>query len=278
MNYNEFRKLQKCFRLSSNLHLNYIKLGKGSPILLIHGIPDWSYLWSNLIESLSKRHTVYLFDMVGFGYSDKRDCFDRSVKIQADIAKEFLDKMKVKTVDLVAHNTGGSVALILALKYPKLVKRLTLINSVCYDNWPIEPMLALANPKLKDTMSAKDFVDKMWNEAIAPYIYRNEKRTKELREAWVAPYSDEEGKLSMIRNASSLNTNHTMELVPHLKKIKIPTLLLWGDEDKGELEFGKRLHNDISTSKFVRIPKAGHYALIDQEEVILQRTLNFLEC
>jgi len=278
MNYTEFRKLQKYLRLGSNLRISYIKLGEGSPILLIHGIPDWSYIWSNLIESLSKRHTVYLFDMVGFGYSDKRDCFDRSVKIQADIAKEFLDKMKVKTVDLVAHNTGGSVALILALKYPKLVKRLTLINSVCYDNWPIEPMLALANPKLKDTMSAKDFVDKMWNEAIAPYIYRNEKRTKELREAWVAPYSDEEGKLSMIRNASSLNTNHTMEFVPHLKKIKIPTLLLWGDEDKGELEFGKRLHNDISTSKFVRIPKAGHYALIDQEEVILQRTLNFLEC
>ena len=277
MNYTEFRKLQKSIKLSSNLNLNYIKLGKGSPILLIHGIPDWSYIWSNLIESLSKRHTVYLFDMVGFGYSDKVDCFDRSVKIQADIAKEFLDKMKVKTVDLVAHDTGGSVALILAVKYPKIIKRLILINSVCYDNWPIEPMLALANPKLKNTMSAKDFVDKMWNEAIAPYIYRKEKRTKELKEAWVAPYSDEEGKLSMIRNASSLNTNHTMELVPSLKKIKIPTLLLWGDEDKEELEFGKLLHNDISTSEFIKIPKAGHYALIDQEEVILQRISSFLE-
>ena len=276
MNYSEFRKLQKSIKLSSNLLLNYIKLGEGSPILLIHGIPDWSYIWCNLIESLSKRHTVYLFDMVGFGYSDKRDCFDRSVKIQADIAKEFLDKMNVKTVDLVAHDTGGSVALILAVKYPEIVKRLVLINSVCYDNWPIEPMLALANPELKNTMSAKDFVDKMWNEAIVPYICRKEKCIEELRVAWVAPYSDEEGKLSMIRNASSLNTNHTMELVPHLKKIKIPTLLLWGDEDKGELEFGKRLHNDISTSEFIRIPKAGHYALIDQEEVILQRISSFL--
>ncbi|MGI9567911.1 MAG: alpha/beta fold hydrolase [Nitrosopumilus sp.] len=54
----------------------------------MHGIPDWSYIWNNLIEPLSKRHTVYLFDMIGFGYSDKRDFFDRSVKIQADIARE----------------------------------------------------------------------------------------------------------------------------------------------------------------------------------------------
>ncbi len=216
--------------------------------------------------------------MIGFGYSDKRDFFDRSVKIQADIAREFLDKMKIDAVELVAHDTGGSVALILASKYPKLVKRLILINSVCYDSWSIEPMLGLANPKLKDTMSAKDFVDKMWNEAIAPYIFRKEKRTdNELRESWVAPYSDEEGKLSMIRNASSLNTNHTMELVPHLKKIKMPTLLLWGDEDKEELEFEERLHKDIKMSKFVRIPKAGYYALVDQEEVVLEKTLSFLK-
>lgn len=39
--------------------------------------------------------------MIGFGYSDKRDFFDRSVKIQADIAREFLDKMKIKAIDLV---------------------------------------------------------------------------------------------------------------------------------------------------------------------------------
>ena len=42
--------------------------------------------------------------------------------------------------------------------------------------------------------------------------------------------------------------------------------------------FETAMHNDISTSEFIRIPKAGHYALIDQEEVILQKTLNFLEC
>ncbi|MGI9567912.1 MAG: alpha/beta fold hydrolase [Nitrosopumilus sp.] len=81
----------------------------------------------------------------------------------------------------------------------------------------------------------------------------------------------------MIRNASSLNTNHTMELVPYLKKIKMPTLLLWEDEDKEELEFGQRLHKDIKMSKFVRIPKAGHYALVDQEEVVLEKTLSFLK-
>ena len=276
MSYVAFRALQKSVKLSG-LRVNYIRRGKGDHLLLIHGIPDWSYVWKGFIEPLVESRAVFLFDMVGFGYSDKRDCFDRSVKVQADIAKQFLDRMKVKAADMVAHNTGGAVALILASRYPKLVKRLVLVNSVCYDNWPIEPMLALANPRLKDSMTAKDFVDKMWREAIAPYIYREEKRTTELKEAWVAPYSDEEGKLSMIRNASSLNTNHTMELVPHLKNIKVPTLLLWGEEDKFELEYGEKLHKDIPRSEFVRIPKAGHYALIDQEEEILHRTSSFLE-
>lgn len=46
------------------------------------------------------------------------------------------------------------------------------------------------------------------------------------------PYSTEEEKMSLIRNASTLNTNHTMELMEELKELKTPKLFIWGEKDQ----------------------------------------------
>jgi hypothetical protein len=67
------------------------------------------------------------------------------------------------------------------------------------------------------------------------------------------PYSDEEGKISIIRNASGLNTNHTTMLVDKHGDISAPTLCLWGVHDPWQtIADGERLSHDIPNERAAR--------------------------
>ena len=93
----------------------------------------------------------------------------------------------------------------------------------------------------------------------------------------MAPYADDEGKISLIRNASALNTNHTMALVDRHSSITAPTLLLWGVDDPWQpIEDGERLEQDIPYAKLVRLEKASHWVPQDAPDEFAQEILAFL--
>jgi pimeloyl-ACP methyl ester carboxylesterase len=76
----------------------------------------------------------------------------------------------------------------------------------------------------------------------------------------VAPYSDEQGKISIIRNASALNTNHTTMLVARHGEIQAPTLCLWGVHDPWQtIRDGERLAREIPDARLVRVETASHW-------------------
>ena len=70
-------------------------------------------------------------DFLGQGWSDRRDRFDRSFQDQARMISTLLQALQLERVDVVGHDTGGAVALILAIEHAQRVNRLVLSNSVC---------------------------------------------------------------------------------------------------------------------------------------------------
>src|SRR5680860_1632030 len=96
-------------------------------------------------------------------------------------------------------------------------------NAVAYDSWPIDDMIALGNPMWRDKGAAE--VAAFVAAGLRDGIHRSERLTAEFSEGIVAPYADEEGKISLIRNASALNTNQTMALVDRHQDIDAPTLV-----------------------------------------------------
>jgi len=88
-------------------------------------------------------------------------------------------------------------------------------------------------------------------------IYNKARPTPEFATGIVAPYSDEEGKISIIRNASSLNTNHTTMLVERHGDTGAPTLCLWGVHDPWQtIADGERLSREIPNARLVRVENA----------------------
>jgi len=273
MNWKDFQAMQKVAEIGEHF-VSYVDEGAGEPVILIHGIPTWSYLWHRLSPVLSEQNRVIAPDLIGFGYSDKSDNFDRSIARQTEMIDALMGKLEIERANIVAHDIGGGVALRLATLFPHRVNKLCVMNSVSYDSWAIEAMIQLGHPGAYTAASASTTIGtlrQMLKQGFA------ETPDDEVLDGIFAPYSTEVGKLSLIRNATALNTNLTTEITHLLHKIEAKTLILWGADDEFQLlKFGKRLSDDIPNAKLIQIKDARHFVMLDQPDEVADHVSSFL--
>jgi pimeloyl-ACP methyl ester carboxylesterase len=111
--------------------------GDGTPVVLIHGIPTCPALWRHVVPRITGARCL-AWEMVGYGASipQGRDR-DISVGRQADYLVTWLRHLGLDRVVLAAHDLGGGVAQIAAVRHPGLCRGLFLTNAIGYDSWPI---------------------------------------------------------------------------------------------------------------------------------------------
>jgi haloalkane dehalogenase len=257
------------------LRVAWTDVGAGEPVILLHGIPTWSFLYNEVIPLLAPHHRVIAPDFLGHGYSDRRDFFDRSLVAQTEMILRLMDHLGIECAHFVGHDTGGGVSLIMAINHADRVARLVLTNVVAYDSWPIDDMIALGNPnwRSKAPREVADFLAS----GLPDGLFNRDRLTPAFEAGIVAPYSDEEGKISIIRNASALNTNHTTMLVARHGEIRAPTLCLWGVHDPWQtIRDGERLASEIPNARLARVENASHWIPHDTPEVFAEEVRTFL--
>ncbi|MGB3494972.1 MAG: alpha/beta fold hydrolase [Elainellaceae cyanobacterium] len=259
--------------------IRYIDRGTAQrgTLLLMHGIPTWGYLYHAVIPTLVQAgYRVLAPDFLGHGWSDRRDRFDRSFQDQARMIVSFLSALDLSQVDVVGHDTGGAVALILAIEHPALVNRLVITNSVCYDRFD-DDMLDFGHPLRWKPRPVADLVNAL-EESLAAGLSNASQLTPEFREGIIAPWASEAGKLSLLRNASALNANQTMALVDRHGDISAPTLILWAMDDPWQKsEDGQQLAREIPGARFQAIEGASHWLQQDAPEQFSNALLAFFE-
>lgn len=273
-NWMRFRDMQKevILKASEVAHIDvkirYIDLGPsstdGETILLMHGIPTWGFLYHEIIPRLLKHgYRVVAPDFLGHGFSDKRDRFDRSFQDQARVILALLKNIGLDKVHVVGHDTGGAVALILAIEHAHVVDRLVITNSVCYDRFD-DDMLDFGHPLRWKPRPLEDLVIALEETIRLGLTRANERLTTSFREGIIAPWNSEEGKLSLLRNASALNANQTMALVDRHGTITARKMILWGMDDPWQkAEDGQRLASEIPHAIFRPIHNASHWVQHD---------------
>lgn len=278
LSHQNFRRRQVAAELrglsQKPLRVAWTDLGDGDPVILLHGIPTWSFLYNEVIPLLAPACRVIAPDFLGHGYSDRRDFFDRSLLAQTEMILRLMDHIGLERAHIVGHDTGGGVGLIMAINHPDRVDRLVLTNVVAYNSWPIDDMVALGNPNWR-SKSPKEVAGFLAS-ALPDGIHNKNRLTPEFEAGIVAPYGDEEGKISIIRNASALNTNHTTMLVERHSEIKAPTLCLWGVHDPWQtIRDGERLAQEIPNARLVRVENASHWIPHDTPEIFAEEVLRF---
>ena len=119
------------------LRMHYVDDGAGSPVLLLHGEPTWSYLYRKTIPPLLEVGRVVAPDYFGFGRSDKpveRDwyTFDR----HTESIERLVDELDLRDATVVAQDWGGPIGCRLAVQRPDRIARLVILNTGLYSGRP----------------------------------------------------------------------------------------------------------------------------------------------
>ncbi|WP_224448831.1 alpha/beta fold hydrolase [Haloprofundus salilacus] len=244
------------------------------PVVFLHGIPTWSFLWRGVASAVAESRHVVAPDLVGYGNSTMRDGFDRSIRAQEAMLESLLDELNVDSVTLVGHDIGGGVALRYATHNPDAVDRLVLSNAVCYDSWPVEFVASLGVPKNAEKMD-DDELEAQLDGAFEDGLYEDDPDPAFV-EGMKAPWLGDGGKTALSRAAVSTNTNHTTEL--DYDAIAAETLLLWGGDDQFQpVSYAERLADDVDSTEFVELDRAYHWVTEDRPDVYRDELQTFLD-
>jgi pimeloyl-ACP methyl ester carboxylesterase len=255
----------------------YSKRGDGEVVLLVHGITTYSFIWRKIAPLLAEKYQVLTIDLPGCGNSSKQLERKYSIKSHARLLKSFVKKMNIESFHLVGHDVGGGVCQIFAVNYPEMLFDLTLVNTVAYDFWPVQPIIAMRTPIIRQfAMATLDFG--ALRMIIRRGLYHPEALTPELMDYFWAPMKTREGRKAFLHFAASLDNNNLKEISDKLRKLILPVLIIRGDGDpylSGVI--AEKLANNIPNSRLAKIATGGHFIQEDEPQWLAGQMLNFFQ-
>jgi pimeloyl-ACP methyl ester carboxylesterase len=254
----------------------YHRLGVGpTSMVFLHGITTHSFIWRNLIEILSERFDCIALDLLGCGASDKPAGVDYSINAQAVLMAEALAALGVARSHLVCHDIGGGVGQIMAVNHPERVRSLTLINTIAYDYWPVQPIITMRVPIIRQlAMSALDLG--MFRMLIERGMYHKERLSKELMEMFREPLRTREGRNGFLHLAHCLDNRNLMDRASALRELDLPVLIIRGDADVYLTPaISRRLASELPRAELVRIETGGHFLMEDEPALLVELIESF---
>lgn len=259
-----------------NNNIRYYRQGSGECLVFVHGITTYSFIWKSVIAYFTNKYEVIAIDLLGCGDSEKDLQEDFSLKRQAHLIKDLLSELQIEKAHLVCHDVGGGIGQIFAVNYPKMLYSLCLINSVAYDFWPVQPIIAMRTPIIRQlAMASLDFG--VFSLIIKRGLYHKDKCNDELMYYFWKPFKDSSGKKAFLHFAKCLNNQNLLEIEKEISEIEIPTLIIRGEADVYLSSIiAEKLHKNIANSKLIRIKTAGHFLQIDEPEMLSHEILNHI--
>jgi pimeloyl-ACP methyl ester carboxylesterase len=249
--------------------------GDGPPLVLVHGTPWSSFNLRHLIEALSKDFSVYYYDLLGYGQSDK-SAGDVSLGIQNKVLAELLKHWQVENPAIIGHDFGGTTVLRAHLLDGCQFEKIVLIDPVAISPWG-SPFFQHVKEHEAAFAGVPDYI----HEAIVR-AYIITAAFKKIEEATldkiILPWTEVSGKAAFYRQIAQAHSGFTDEIQPLYSQISRPVLILWGKEDVWiPPEKGRLLHEMIPGSLLHEIPDAGHLVIEEKPDTLLEKIRPFLE-
>ncbi|KAF6990222.1 hypothetical protein CFC21_007450 [Triticum aestivum] len=277
------------------MRVNYLVRGEGPPVLLVHGFGASVAHWRRNIGVLSESNTVYAIDLLGFGASDKPAGFSYTMETWAELILEFLDEV-VKRPTVLVGNSVGSLACVIAASDSTrdLVRGLVLLNcsggmnnKAIVDDWRIKlllPLLWLIDFLLKQKSIASALFGRVKEREnlknILMSVYGNKDAVDDELVEIIRGPADTEGALdAFVSTVTGPPGPSPIALMP---KIKIPVLVLWGDEDPftpidGPVgKYFSGLPSELSNVRLHMLEGVGHCPHDDRPDLVHEKLLPWL--
>ncbi len=202
----------------NGLDIHYLVGGEGDPLIIVHGGSDGASAWTSNIEILSKKYTIYVPDMPGFGSSQSFEG-DYSIHEMVRFVDNFAQSIGLQTFYMMGHSLGGGIALHYALKYPKKIRKLVLVSSLCLGKEIAWWIRLFSTPVVCRTLGK-----------AAISVFRGIKYVARFFGPWEIVEPVTKTSIQIGSYIASL-TEQTINLLNQLPTVMVPTLVLWGAKD-----------------------------------------------
>ena len=256
----------------NGIRLHYKEAGKGKLMLFLHGFPDSSDTWKHQIKYFSKKYHTIAPDLRGYNKSDKpKGVSNYSLDVLMKDVKGLIDHFKGRKIILVGHDWGGLLSWYFTMNYPQYVKKLIILNiphpSFVHD--------ALHNfSQIHNSDYILFFQIPFLPEILFKLFWPLSKYI-----GHIPYYVDAFDKKRFFGPAINYYRAWVRSLVKgiKLKKINIPTLVLWGQKDAyiGK-EYAIPPKKWVSKAK-VKFFNTGHWVHQEKYKEVNKAINNFLK-
>ncbi|GHA75593.1 alpha/beta fold hydrolase [Pontibacter akesuensis] len=262
--------------------MHYIDEGEGTPIVMIHGTPAWSFLYRNLIKILSKKYRCIAMDMIGFGLSDKPEDWSYKPRAHAANFEKLMEHLQLQDITLLVHDFGTPIGMAYAINHPDNVRNIVMLNS-----WTWSLSRHETFPKSSKLLVGPlgQFLHSKLNVSAATLIHdlfeEEENMPEPIKQHYIKALGSPEDHVRNLACARELvgATKWYDELWQERKKIQqIPTLILWGERDKLiHIEALQRWKKFFHECYVIPFEEGGHFLQEDSADEISNYVSNFVQ-
>lgn len=258
--------------------VSYLDVGSGRPAVFLHGIITNSILWRHVIDAVaSERRRCIAIDLPGHGGTPPADeGADVSLSGLARRVVEVCDLLALDRFDLVANDTGGAVAQIVAAHLGDRLSTLTLTDCDTEGNTPptlFKPVAAAARPTLMQVVGPRIAKRRKLARALLVAGYQHPSRLPDqVVDAYVRPVlGNPVAARAFARLVSSLASDDLATVRPQLARLRVPTLIVWGTGDPFfPVKWGRRLAGLIAgPTQFITISGARMHFPDEHADIFL---------
>jgi pimeloyl-ACP methyl ester carboxylesterase len=231
-------------------NVHYESLGRGRPVIFLHGwIGSWRY-WLNSMQVTSSSFRAYALDLWGFGDSSHNaDCY--SLEQQSGLLDRFLNEMGIGRIALVGHGLGALVGMKFASRFPQSVDRMMAISCPLH--------IGAVNSRLRTYLpSPQELTD--W---LSP-------RTLEATVA-LSDANKADGRAI----TASLDGLQVDNLYGNFLNLNIPLLLVYGEKDQAILAPDESFPHSFMSHPFF-LEGSGHFPMIEEQFLFERLLMRFL--
>jgi pimeloyl-ACP methyl ester carboxylesterase len=250
------------------LSIAYQQVGRGLPLLVLHGFTQDSRVWAPQINSFSRQYTVFAWDSPGAGMSsDPPEPFDIADWVNS--LDTFLDAVHVQRIHVVGLSWGG----ILAQEYLRLHsdRVISLVLADTYAGWKGSLPYPMVEERLKNCLHDASLPPRTFVDKYLPGMFSDHPPI-EIRNRLASIMADFHP-IGFELMAKASAQSDTRNLLPD---IDLPTHLVWGESDKrSPLSIADQFRKAIPNSKLTIIPGAGHVCNLEAPDQFNAAVLRF---
>ena len=265
----------------TNVHYRDVGNSNDSiPIVLMHGTGSSLHTYDFWSDNLKRTNRIIRMDLPAFGLTGPFVKNDYSISNYTFFLKEFLNSLNIKECILIGNSLGGEIAWRFAIAEPLMVKKLVLIDAGGYPVISKSVPIAFKLAKIPVLNNLLTYITpRFLIRASIEDVYFDKSK---ISDSLVNRYFDltlRKGNRKAIVDRLKGSTTLTNGKKTHasIKKIKKPTLIIWGSDDQLiPVENAYKFNNDITNSKLIVMQQTGHVPMEEKPIESLKFVIDFL--